>query len=262
VDADEERGIERGGELFDGFTEQEGFCADVDVGVVVSGFDPFDFGDVDEEILGAVGNQESLRIGGAYGFILGEDFEETSKLLMRGQRGFCGDRLFDMLEHRVQALGFDGFGQIVDGVNFEGSNGVSVVGGDENGGGHVCGADFLDDFEAGVAGHLDVQKNEIDGLEFEGGENFPAVATLFDNFDFRIGGEEEAETLSGEGFVIGDEGFEFHFSGTLVGDVDGNFKAARAEGFRFHSVAGAVEMGEALAGVAESDAVAVGGVYG
>lgn len=169
VDADEERGIERGGELFDGFTEQEGFCADVDAGVVVSGFDPFDFGDVDEEILGAVGNQESLRIGGAYGFILGEDFEETSELLMRGQRSFCGDGLFDVLEHRVQALGFDGFGQIVDGVNFEGSNGVSVVGSDENGSGHVCGADFLDDFEAGVAGHLDVQKNEIDGLEFEGG---------------------------------------------------------------------------------------------
>ena len=262
VDAHEERGIERGGELFDGFAEQEGFCADVDASVVVSGFDPFDFGDVDEEMFEAVGDKESLRIGGAYGFILGEGFEETSELLMRGERGFCGDGLFDVLERGVQALGFDGFRQIVDGVNFEGSNGVSVVSGDKNGGGHVCGADFLDDVEAGVAGHMDVQKNEIDGLGFEGGENFAAVATLFDNYDFRIGGEEKAETLSGEGFVIDDEGFEFHFSGALVGDVDGNFKAASAEGFRFHSVAGAVEMGESLAGVAKADAVAVGEVFG
>src|ERR1700733_6852994 len=70
VDPDKFPGIERAGQLLDGFTQHQFPSADVEARVVVGGLDPFDIVDVYKGILGAVGHDqppEILRLRGIPG---------------------------------------------------------------------------------------------------------------------------------------------------------------------------------------------------
>ena len=92
-------------------------------------------------------------------------------------------------------------------MDFEGADGVIVVGGDEDDGG--AGADQLEDFEAVELGHLDIEKDEI-GLQFgDGFDGFEAVGAFGGDFDFGMRGEKFAQDLAGELLVVDNHGAKF-----------------------------------------------------
>jgi hypothetical protein len=69
-------------------------------------------------------------------------------------------------------------------MDLEGVQGVSIVRGDEDDLGKRCGwgrGDRPNDLEATHAWHLDVQKNEIGALFYDGGDSrFSAVSLSYD----------------------------------------------------------------------------------
>src|SRR5690242_10459209 len=69
-----------------------------------------------------------------------------------------------------EALGRDGLEEVVERVHFEGAEGVLVVGSGED----DLGDDFqaLEQLEAGHAGHLDVEKEEVGREGVDEGEGF------------------------------------------------------------------------------------------
>lgn len=84
-----------------------------------------------------------------------------------------------MREGRGEALGLDRFGEVVECMDLEGLDRISVVCGDEDGERHVGGADFVQDLKAAVAGHLDIEKGEVEGVrlrkwqQLKGKSRFP-----------------------------------------------------------------------------------------
>ena len=76
VDADEFAGVEGFGELLDGLAEQVVFCADVKAGVIIGGFDPFDFVERDEHVFGSVSDEEAFRVSFIFGRRCGADAVE------------------------------------------------------------------------------------------------------------------------------------------------------------------------------------------
>ena len=108
-------------------------------------------------------------------------------------------------------------------MDFEGANGVVVVGGDEDYGGSC--ADQFEDFEAIELGHLNVEEYEV-GLQFgDGFDGFEAVGAFGGDFDFGMGGEEFAKDLAGELFVVDDYGAKF-----LVGQLRHDARSGRSAG--------------------------------
>ena len=65
------------------------------------------------------------------------------------------------LEGAFQLFGLDGLEQVVDGIGFEGAEGVLVVGGGEDDEG--LSGEMREEFEAVHAGHLDVEEEHVDG---------------------------------------------------------------------------------------------------
>jgi hypothetical protein len=210
VHADEFAGVEGVGELLDGFAEHELSCADVEAGVVVGCFDPFDVVHVDEGVFGAVGDDEAPGIFGTFGFGGVEGGQDGLELFVRDERGLRGELLADSLKRGVESLGLDGLGEVVERVDGEGFDGVMVVRGDEDGDGHVRGADFVDDVEGGAPGHLDVEEEDVVTIGFEVFDDFAAIAAFAGDCDVFVAREEEAQPLTGEWLVVGDEDFQLH----------------------------------------------------
>ena len=96
--ADEFAGVEGVGELLDGFAEHELPGADVEAGVVVSCFYPFDFVDVDEGVFGPVGYDEAFGVFGPFGFRSVERGEDGLELFVGDERGLRGELCADALE--------------------------------------------------------------------------------------------------------------------------------------------------------------------
>src|ERR1700751_2229021 len=97
-------------------------------------------------------------------------------------------------------------------MNFEGSNRVIVVRGDEYDGG--AGADQLENFKTVELGHLNIQENEI-GFQFgDGLDGFEAVGAFRGDFNLRMRGEKFAQYLAGELLVVDDHGAQFLFDGS------------------------------------------------
>jgi hypothetical protein len=129
---------------------------------------------------------------------------------MGGEGGFGSDAVFENGECFFETFRVNRLGEVVDGVDVEGFERVVIVRGDEYGSGNVGSAELLEDVEAAGGGHFDVEEKDVYCLLFESGDDFAAVAALGDDLGFGVVGEEEAEALSGERFVVGDEDSEFH----------------------------------------------------
>ena len=162
VHADEFFGIERDGQLLDGLADEEALGADVETGVVVGGFDPLDVGGCDECVFASVMNQQAPGVGRL--FRRGrkvQRFENGLELLVRREGGFGRDAVFEDCERFFEALRVNGLGEVIDGVDVERLERIVIVGGDEDGGGNVGGAELLQDVEPTGGWHFDIEEEDV-----------------------------------------------------------------------------------------------------
>ena len=162
-----------------------------------------------------------------------------------------------------EAIGREGLEEIVDALASKASSGVLVVRGDENGDGHLVGADGFDDTKAIHLRHLDVEEDEVGVGAADGFNGGFAIAALTDDIDVRLVLEQTQERLAGKGLIIDDEGTKRHEAAPTrraVGlrrmpkrDEDECDDAASSEGAQ-EERAGAVELFEASFCIADADA--------
>jgi hypothetical protein len=109
-------------------------------------------------------------------------------------------------EGLAEADGVDRLEQVVDGAEVEGGEGVLAVGGGEDDVGAVLGQQGAG-LEAGEAGHVDVEEDEVDLVlaAGEGGEQLLAAAALADEGDGGQLGEQAGEAAAREQLVVGEQ---------------------------------------------------------
>ena len=131
-----------------------------------------------------------------------------------------GDAAADFFERLDEALVVEGLEEVVDGVYFEGADGVLVEGRGEDDLRHAEllfeGEDFFEDGEAVEAGHADVEEDDVGVVGADEVDGFDAVGALGEDGDVAGGVEEVLEFLAGEGFVVNDQRCEGCFHQLLV----------------------------------------------
>ncbi len=199
MDAQEAGRIERGLEAGDGLLLEMLFAFGNEREVIVLRLGVVEFGNGNDEDAGAIADGNTVevlrwrtRTRGEFGG------------LQRQVRRISGETLLGAVERGLKALDGDGFEEIVHGVDFEGANGVVVVRGDEDDRGSV--ADQFENFEAIELGHLNVEEDERGLALGDDLDGFEAVGALAEDFDFRMRGEEFAQNLAREVFVVHDDG--------------------------------------------------------
>ncbi len=118
---------------------------------------------------------------------------------------------------------------VVEGVQLEGAHRIAVEGGDEHHHRHPIGADLLDDREAVLLRHLDVEHHHLGDEPLDGLDRRGAVAALADDLHSRVPGEPEPHAVARQRLVVDDEHPERMVVGHLASEaVDLNGKAMRA----------------------------------
>jgi hypothetical protein len=128
--------------------------------------------------------------------------------------GRSSSQAFDFIEGAVEGLGLDGLEQVVDGIYAEGLERVLVVCGSEDDDG--LGGQAGEDFEAVEARHLDIEEAEVGGMVGESGDGFFGFGGCTEDFNAAGCGEESAESIEGEGFVVDEIRAEGHERGTVI----------------------------------------------
>lgn len=214
ADAEEEVGGEEFFEAPHGFAEDMVGFADMQDGVVAGGFDPVDFveSDKDDAVIGT--DHEASLFGRGGGVLV----EPVGKALVVGAGGLLGEGAAGAIDGLLEAGEFEGFEEVIGGVDLEGLEGEFVVGGGEDDGGLEGIGEVAEDFEAGHAGHLDIEEDEVGLVGGDGIEGFLSVGGFGEELGVGDLGEELADPFAGEGFVIGDKGGEGHAVGRGRGE--------------------------------------------
>ena len=212
ADAEKLLGIELGFEGTQGLAEDVAFFADVDCHVVTGGFDGFDVGGFhDEHLLAGLYGDACEVVGGGWGRCDLTSREEVDEAAGSGGGVPVGEMGAGTSDGGFEAGGFEGFEQVIERVRFKGSDGVLIVGGGENDERQIFARDFFQEFEAVHLGHLDIEKEQVGRVALDGGEGIVAAGTFTDDGEFRFIDREKLDALSGERFVVNDEGSEiFH----------------------------------------------------
>ncbi|HVE80023.1 MAG TPA: hypothetical protein VNA89_14250 [Gemmatimonadaceae bacterium] len=113
--------------------------------------------------------------------------------------------LADDAQRRRQPPLVEGLQEIVERVDGEGVERVTVVRGHEHHRRHSLGADGAHDGEAIELRHLHVEEDEVRGEAGDLCHRVGAVGTLADDLDVRLVREQRAEPAAGESFVVHDE---------------------------------------------------------
>jgi uncharacterized C2H2 Zn-finger protein len=96
----------------------------------------------------------------------------------------------------VKPFRADRLDEVIQRMYLKCPDGVGVMGRDKDGPRHVHCAHSFDYLEACVAGHLDVEKNKIDGLGPENVDNLRAISTFFNDFNSGVGRQKLTQALA------------------------------------------------------------------
>ena len=114
----------------------------------------------------------------------------------------CRCRVIDRL---TQSIGIDRLEDVIERVHLERSDGVPIVGRDENHQRHRIDADLLYDFERARPTELDVEEHDV-GLSIANGRHgLPAATALSDACHARELRELPAKPTAGDRLVIDNE---------------------------------------------------------
>src|SRR3981189_3445779 len=188
-----------------GFPQQVTAAGGVYAGIVSRGFDPQNVGN---------GNKENpLLVLYHKAF---QRAETTEGLEQWFETSICRPALFDDLECVNQGLGKSlliiRFQEGIKSVHFECTNGVRIVGRDEDINGSRAGQwlHIFDDSKPIQIRHLHIEKNDV-GMKFMDLLHRPySVRRLADNFNAVVFGQIAADTAAGDRFVIDDEDSRLH----------------------------------------------------
>jgi len=160
----------------------------------------FEVEDVFEEDLleGAAGFDEEILVFGLGGLGLGRGLLSGAGFVVGAEE--VG---FDLLEGGVEAFEGNGFQQIVDRREAIAFGGEFGIGGGEDDAGR--GGQEGGHFDAGEVGHVDVKKNEVDGMGLEEGEGFAGVVAFGEEVPGGILLDEHLEETNGIWFVVDDQ---------------------------------------------------------
>ena len=205
MDADELARVEFFHERLEGLSDVVGAAADMEARIVSFGLDPVDVGDGDELNAAANGDGEALQIVGREAVC--EQREEFSGglLILASLASIAGPG-----DGARQPIGSEGLEEVVDGVGVEGADRVVIVGGDEDGDGHLFDSNGFEDLETVHLRHLNIEEDEV-GIELLNGVHGGfAVAALADDADVAIALEQAQQSRTREGFVIHDQRAQGH----------------------------------------------------
>ena len=220
IDAGEEFGVEGGFDGVERGAHGVGFYGGVDGEIVAVGLDPGNFADVDE--IGASVFADEQAFGKS---AIAEDLvDQRAEMLFAGATVWRDLKLCVVIESAAEDLTKADVGnwleQVVEGVNFESTDGVVIVGSNEDKawdcrsgtgfrirGSLVCG-DGADNVEAVGARHLHVEKNKVWLVMLDGGDGGSGVVGFGDDFDFRLGAEKAEDFAARRRFVVDYQDFQ------------------------------------------------------
>src|SRR6185312_14347711 len=192
VDAQEACGVELGQQVAQGVAVQVADRADVDVQVVAVGADPVDVVDGEYADVFAVAHAEALRVAAGRRWFDRSVMRGVQALPMpvHPRHGLVEAGLLDRLEyvvqrHRVERL------QCVFGE-----------GGGEYHQWQTVRRQFVQQFEAVHAGHLDVQEQQVRAQHAHGLHRFRGVAALADDLNFGVRGQCLTQRQARQHFVV------------------------------------------------------------
>jgi len=94
-----------------------------------------------------------------------------------------------------------------------------VVGGDKNDGGRLPGGQGPGDFQAVELRHVEVQKHQVRLLLKNGINGIGAIVALADDLDIGLLGEEFAEAITRQRFVVHNQGAKRHTEASSCGSA-------------------------------------------
>src|SRR5215469_35658 len=187
------------------FPQQVTVFGGVYAGIVSRGFDPQNVGNGNKENPLLVLYHKAFQRAETT-----EGLEQWFEILI------CFPALFDDLECVNQGLGepllIIRFQEIVNSVHFEGTNGVRIVGRDEdiNGSGAGRWLHIIDNSKTIQIRHLHIEKNDV-GMKFmDLLDRTYSVRRLAYNFNVVVFGQIATDTAAGDRFVIDDEDSGLH----------------------------------------------------
>jgi hypothetical protein len=113
-------------------------------------------------------------------------------------------------ERRPESLAIKRLEQVIDGVDFEGSQRELVVCGDKHDHRHGLTANGLQNAESIQFRHLDIQKDQVGQRLLDHGDRFTTVRALANEFDVGFGFQQLPQPVAGERFVINDQRSNLH----------------------------------------------------
>ncbi len=117
----------------------------------------------------------------------------------------------------LQTLGLHRLGQIVDGLEIKGADGMLLERRDENGGRQTQQPHLFDDFEPAETRHLHIEKEKIDLMLLKICDRFVSVAAFRDYVDVRLLAKQHAESLARQRLIIDQERAQAHAVATSYG---------------------------------------------
>ena len=113
-----------------------------------------------------------------------------------------GAQAAEFLERAFELFGLDGLEQVIDGVGFEGAQGMLIVGRGEDYEG--LDGQTREEFEAVDARHLDVEEEHVDRCveDVERRDGCSGIRRGADDLELREMREQSPQAFDGEGFVV------------------------------------------------------------
>jgi hypothetical protein len=138
--------------------------------------------------------------------------QEGGELGIRAGPGLpaARDLVAGLLQGLPESLLLVGFQQIIHRADFEGANGVLIVGSSENDGGRSAIFQGFQHFESCESRHLHIQEEQIRPVLFDRFECSNAIGGFRHDLDIEFLGQEHSNTLARERFVIGYDRAQFH----------------------------------------------------
>jgi len=171
--------------------------------VIVRPFDPVDVADRDEDDPARLANCQSLGVARRrWRIILGaKDLIQSIYVANR----FTAHVILAPPERLVEPRVVDRLQHVIHGGHVERANGVFVVCGDKDDGGHICSADGPNDAKTIQHRHLHIEQDQIRTLFQDGVHRAFPILGGRQELELGIMTEKSNEPLPGDGFIVDDQ---------------------------------------------------------
>jgi len=205
VNAEEQLGIEALLERRHSFAKEVRFCSRADANVVLFRADPADVGDGEEKDAAARFKNNASGIGTCLGGLVRV---AAVRMAVAGL-----NLIASALDCCVQAFCGERLKEVVGSVQFEGSQCIVVVGSGQDYARKLDASahgQFRDDIEAIHSRHADIEEQQLRRGFLNELVNLAGRRRFASNFNIGLSAEKLAELLTGEQFIVSNQGLDSH----------------------------------------------------